>query len=76
MLTGSGGAREATVIHEWMVADLADLEKCWSALGKIDTHKKWSKDMEPCVRLRPLGDFSVNGSIANRSPLVRRAIPR
>jgi hypothetical protein len=49
MLTGSIGAREATVIHEWQVADLADLEKCWSALGKIDAHKKWSKDMEPYV---------------------------
>jgi hypothetical protein len=37
------------VVHEWVVADLADLEKCWSALGKIDAHKKWSKDMEPYV---------------------------
>jgi len=49
MLTGSIGAREATVVHEWQVADLADLEKCWSALSKIDAHKKWSKDMEPYV---------------------------
>lgn len=37
------------MVHEWAVADLADLEKCWSALGKIDAHKKWSKDMEPYV---------------------------
>jgi hypothetical protein len=49
MLTGSIGAREATIIHEWMVADLVELEKSWSALGKIDAHKKWSKDMEPYV---------------------------
>jgi hypothetical protein len=52
MLVGSIGAREATVVHEWTVADLAnlaDLEKCWAALGKIDTHKKWSRDMEPYV---------------------------
>ena len=49
MLAGSIGAREATVIHEWQVSDLADLEKCWAALGKIDAHKSWSKDMEPYV---------------------------
>ncbi len=49
MLTGSIGAREATVVHERQVVDLADLEKCWSALGKIEAHKKWSKDMEPYV---------------------------
>lgn len=36
-------------MHEWVVADLADLEKCWAALGKIDAHKKWSRDMEPYV---------------------------
>lgn len=49
MLTGSIGAREATVVHESVVADLADLEKCLAALGKIDAHKKWSRDMEPYV---------------------------
>lgn len=49
MLTGSIGAREATVVHEWVVADLADLETSWSALGKIDAHKIWSRDMEPYV---------------------------
>jgi hypothetical protein len=49
MLTGSIGAREATVIHEWAVADLGDLEKSWAALGKIDAHQAWSKEMEPYV---------------------------
>jgi len=49
MLTGSIGAREATVVHEWAVADLAELETSWAALGKIDAHKKWSKDLEPYV---------------------------
>ena len=49
MLTGSIGAREATVVHEWAVSDLAELEKSWAALGKIDAHKKWSKDMESYV---------------------------
>jgi hypothetical protein len=49
MLTGSIGAREATVIHEWMVGDLAELEKSWAALGKIEAHKAWGKEMEPYV---------------------------
>ena len=49
LLTGSIGAREATVVHEWTVADLAELEKSWAALGKIDAHKTWGKDLEPYV---------------------------
>ena len=48
-MTGSVGAREATVVHEWAISDLAALEKSWAALSKIDDHKKWSKDMEPYV---------------------------
>lgn len=40
---------EATVVREWIEVDLADLEKCCTALGKVDAHKKWSKDMEPYV---------------------------
>lgn len=49
MLTGSIGAREATVVHEWTLADLAELEKSWAALAKIDAHKTWGKDLEPYV---------------------------
>jgi len=49
LLTGSIGAREATIVHEWSVNDLADLEKAWAALGKIDAHKTWGKEMEPHV---------------------------
>jgi hypothetical protein len=49
LLTGSIGAREATVVHEWTVADLAELEQAWSALGKINAHKEWSKELEPYV---------------------------
>lgn len=49
MLTGSIGAREATVVEEWTLGDLAELEKSWSALAKIEAHKAWSKDMEPYV---------------------------
>ena len=49
LLTGSSGAREATVVHEWAVADLGELEKSWAALGKIEAHKRWGKEMEPYV---------------------------
>ena len=59
LLTGSIGAREATVVHEWSIADLADLEKSWAALAKIDAHKKWGKDMEPHV-----GRGSAGGNLS------------
>src|SRR5713101_6346270 len=36
LLTGSVGAREATVVHEWTVKDLADLERAWAALAKVE----------------------------------------
>jgi hypothetical protein len=49
LLTGSIGAREATVVHEWAVADLAELEKAWTALAKIEGHKDWGKNLEPHV---------------------------
>jgi hypothetical protein len=48
-VTGSIGAREATVVHEWAVGDLAELEKSWAALGKLDAHKTWGTQMEPYV---------------------------
>ncbi|HEY4775998.1 MAG TPA: hypothetical protein VIH40_14400 [Xanthobacteraceae bacterium] len=49
MLTGSVGAGEATVITEWEVADLGELDRAWAALAKLDAHKKWGKDLEPYV---------------------------
>ena len=49
MLTGSIGALEATVEHNWEVADLAELERAWAQLPAIDAHKQWSADLEPDV---------------------------
>jgi len=46
MLSGSIGALEATVEHNWEVANLAELEGAWAKLGKIEAHKQWSKDLE------------------------------
>ncbi|MEI8180372.1 hypothetical protein [Aestuariivirga sp.] len=49
MLSGSIGALEATVEHNWEVADLAELERAWAKLGENDAHKQWSKGLEPYV---------------------------
>lgn len=49
LLTGSVGAREATVVHEWTVSDLAELDRAWAALAKIEAHKAWGKQLEPYV---------------------------
>jgi hypothetical protein len=49
MLTGSIDARQATVVHERAVGDLAELEKSWAALGELDAHKTWGTQMEPYV---------------------------
>ena len=49
MLSGSIGALEATVEHNWEVEDLAELERAWTKLGTLEAHKQWSKDLEPNV---------------------------
>jgi hypothetical protein len=49
MLSGSIGALEATVEHNWEVANLAELEGAWAKLEKIEAHKKWSKELEANV---------------------------
>ena len=49
LLTGSIGAKEATIVHEWLVEDLAELDKAWSALAKIEAHKTWATDLEPHI---------------------------
>ena len=47
MLSGSIGALEATVEHNWEVGSLAELEAAWSKLAKLEAHKQWSKALEP-----------------------------
>jgi len=49
ILTGSIGAREATVEVNHTVENLAQLEKFFETIGKNEAHKKWSKDLEPYV---------------------------
>lgn len=49
LLTGSIGALEATVVHEWEVANLGELDRVWDKLAGIPAHKQWSKDLEPLI---------------------------
>lgn len=49
LLTGSIGTLEATIESEHLVEDLAELQKVWDQLAKIDAHKKWGKELEPYV---------------------------
>ncbi len=49
ILTGSIGAREATVEANHSVESLAQLEQFFAAIGKNEAHKQWGKDLEPYV---------------------------
>jgi hypothetical protein len=49
ILTGSIGAREATVETHHTVASLAQLESFYQTLGKNDAHGQWSKSLEPHI---------------------------
>ena len=49
LLSGSIGAQEVTVEHNWEVADLAELDRAWAELAMLDAHARWGKDLEPYV---------------------------
>jgi len=49
LLTGSIGAREATIETNHRVESLAQLEAFFAAIGKNPAHAKWSKEVEPFV---------------------------
>jgi hypothetical protein len=49
ILTGSIGAREATVEINHTIESLAHLERFFEAIGKIEAHKQWGKELEPYV---------------------------
>jgi hypothetical protein len=49
LLTGSIGALEATVVHEWEVADLGELDRAWAQLANLPAHAQWGKSLEPDV---------------------------
>ena len=49
LLSASVGALEATVEHNWEVADLAELDRAWAKLATLADHAQWGKDLEPYV---------------------------
>jgi hypothetical protein len=49
LLTGSIGARESTVQSEVRLNDLAELNAAWDKLATIESHKRWSKELEPYI---------------------------
>jgi len=49
ILTGSVGAREATIEVNHTIESLAELERFFETIGKNDSHKQWGKDLEPHV---------------------------
>ncbi len=49
ILTGSIGAREATVEANHSVESLAQLEQFFAAIGNNDAHRQWGCELEPYV---------------------------
>ncbi|WP_378944723.1 hypothetical protein [Mesorhizobium sp. ANAO-SY3R2] len=49
ILTGSIGAKEATIEVNHQVESLAQLEEFFAKLSKIDAHAHWGKQLEPMV---------------------------
>lgn len=49
VLTGSIGARESEIQHELTIGSLAELEKGFEAMAKIDAHAKWGQELEKYV---------------------------
>ena len=49
VLTVSIGALEATVMHEWEVENLTEIEKVWSKLATHPDHQQWGRELEPYV---------------------------
>jgi hypothetical protein len=49
LLTGSIGAHESALEVNHSVESLAQLESFFAAIGKIEAHKQWGKDLEPYV---------------------------
>ena len=47
--TGSIGAKEAVLEIDHTVESLAQLERFFDTIGRIDAHKQWGKEMEPYI---------------------------
>jgi hypothetical protein len=75
ILTRSIGAREATVEANHTIESIAQLERFFDSIGKIDAHRQWGKDLEPLcrVRLRALEYIPSRLTIAAPSPIALAA---
>jgi len=49
ILTGSVGARESVIEANHTLESLAQLESFFAAIGKIEAHRQWGKEIEPYV---------------------------
>jgi hypothetical protein len=49
ILTGSIGAREATVEADHTIESMAQLDHFFADIGKSEAHRQWGKDLEPYV---------------------------
>ncbi len=49
ILTGSIGAREATVEANHTIENMDQLDRFFESIGKIDAYRQWGKDLEPYV---------------------------
>ncbi|MEY8203942.1 MAG: hypothetical protein RPR40_02610 [Bermanella sp.] len=49
ILSGSIGAKESEICSEVELPDLAALHSAWEKLASIDSHKDWSKELEPNI---------------------------
>ena len=49
LMTGSIGAREATIETHHQVESLARLEEFFARIGRIDAHAQWGRDLEPHI---------------------------
>jgi hypothetical protein len=66
IMTGSIGAREATVESHHQVESLAQLEEFFAKIGKIDAHAKWARRWSPMSCRAP----ACGTSIASWSSVV------
>jgi hypothetical protein len=74
ILTGSIGAREATVDVDHTIESLAELERFFETFGKIDSHKQLSKDPRALCGLRHCALEHLSGRLTRvRRPAIRRA---
>ena len=72
ILTGSIGAREATVEANHTIESIAQLERFFESIGKIDAHRQWGQGPRTRgrVRLRAVEYLPSRLTFAAPSPIA------